>query len=113
MTSEPTVPVAPVIKIMSSGPLLEIGFLGELGVDAAPAGRAPPRDDAVGQLTSFGVHEHQIDCSAQPAATGTAAALAAAASPMLAAFECSWHSPWAARPSIGAAIQTSQLSLLL
>src|ERR1700722_10897808 len=26
MSSEPTVPVAPVIKIMSSGPLLEIGF---------------------------------------------------------------------------------------
>jgi hypothetical protein len=39
--------------------------------------------------------------------------LASAASPMLSAFECSWHSPWVAPPSIGAVIQTSQLSLLL
>ena len=28
MSSDPTLPVAPVIKIMSSGPLFEIGFRG-------------------------------------------------------------------------------------
>jgi hypothetical protein len=41
MTSEPTVPVAPVIKIMSSGPLFEIGFEVSWESGAAPAGRAP------------------------------------------------------------------------
>ena len=49
MSSEPTLPVAPVIKIMSRGPLLVSGFRGEVGVGAAPAGGscAPRRDSGL------------------------------------------------------------------
>jgi len=56
--------------------LLEIGFPGELGSERSSRGTGP-RDDAVGQLTSSGVHEHQTGCSAQPAATGTGCGIGA------------------------------------
>jgi hypothetical protein len=55
MSSEPTWPVAPVIKIMSSGPLFEIGFRGEFGVGAAHGEPGVRLADAIGQLTLFGV----------------------------------------------------------
>ena len=48
MSSDPMWPVAPVIKIMSSGPLLVIGFWGEVGWAQLRREGAAPREDAVG-----------------------------------------------------------------
>ena len=61
MSSEPTLPVAPVIKIMSSGPLFEMGFGVGLEWAQLPRAGAAPRDDTVGQLTSLGVYERESD----------------------------------------------------
>ena len=60
MTSEPMWPVAPVIKIMSCGPLLEIGFGVRLEWAQLRLAGAAPRDETVGRLTSFGVCERLI-----------------------------------------------------
>src|SRR6185437_13194159 len=65
-----------------SSSFAEIGFRGEFGVGAAPAGPSSARDDTAGQLTSIGICEHQIDWSAKFAAAGTAVASAPVASPL-------------------------------
>ena len=60
MSSDPTWPVAPVMRIMSSGPLLEMGFWGELGWAQPRRAGAAPRNDTLGQPTSSGVDEVRL-----------------------------------------------------
>ena len=62
MSSDPTWPVAPVMRIMSSGPLLEMGFSGSWGAQPRRAGAAPS-NDTLGQPTSSGVDEVRLRLS--------------------------------------------------
>jgi hypothetical protein len=54
-------PVAPVIKIMSSGPFLEMVFVVGFEWLQLPQAGAALRGDTVVGLTSFGVQGRQID----------------------------------------------------
>ena len=61
MTSEPTLPVAPVNQNHGFRSFVEMGFGVGLG-GRSSGGRSCAPDDTVGRLISFGVYEQQIDC---------------------------------------------------